>query len=95
MAERYLPQQGLMWIRLNPGERPIWIGGDYHVAPEPSIAHLFANTRPTRREVDEGALQRLRDRARRTLQEDITELMQSGNGAMEGLLERGGDIEFT
>ena len=52
MAE-YLVSTGLIWIRPVPGEKPIWVGGNYHVAPAPEIAHRFVNTSTGQDAVDE------------------------------------------
>lgn len=95
----YLPQQGLMWIRLVPGEKPIWIGGDYHVKPTPDIAHLFANTASSRRErgAEEGIMDPVRARARRELKASIDEALRRYHASLgrispwetvEGSIER-------
>lgn len=40
----YSVSTGLIWIRPAPGEKPIWVGGDWHEPPPREIAHRFANT---------------------------------------------------
>lgn len=68
--------RGLMWIRMHPDEKPVWIGGETHEPVPPSIAHLFANTvsddKPRER-VGQYSI----ERARRDLQDSIDRMMQS------------------
>jgi len=62
---------GLIWIRLVPGEKPMWIGGNLHEDPPREIAHRFANTTAPGQDAVREIMRGVMDETRREVRERI------------------------